>query len=289
MAERIAYFDCFSGASGNMLLGALLDAGLTLDDLRADLDLLGVGGYHVSAERQVRRGISGIHFDVHDDAEAHPVRNLAVVREIIEGSELSDGVKERSLAVFRRLAQAEARIHGVGVDEIHFHEIGAVDTLVDVVGVIAGLERLGVAQAFASAVPTGSGTVRTQHGLLPVPAPATLALLAAKGAKIVPSAAEIEMVTPTGAALLAELAEFQQPPMRIQAVGHGFGTKELPWANMLRVWLGEPIKREARSSTPHQDGGHRNDLGHGHHHDHDHNGHGAHHGADGHAHPHPNE
>ena len=287
MTARIAYFDCFSGASGNMLLGALLDAGLALEDLRADLALLGVGGYQVSAERQVRKGISGIHFDVHDQAEEHPVRNLPVVREIIQGSGLSDAVKGRSIAVFARLAEAEARIHGVGMEEIHFHEIGAVDTLVDVVGVIAGLERLGVAESYCSAIPTGSGTVKTQHGILPVPAPATLALLAAKCAKLVPSLAQIEMVTPTGAALLAELAEFRQPPMRIEAVGHGFGTKELPWANMLRVWIGEPLGQDAPNPARHS---HPHDPHHGHHHGHDDNAGDDHHEGDGaHAHPHPHE
>lgn len=267
MKGRIVYFDCFSGASGNMLLGALLDAGLTLEDLRADLDLLGVSGFHVSAEPQVRKGISGIHFDVHDDAKEHPVRNLPVVREIIQGSGLAESVKERSIAVFTRLAEAEARIHGVGVEEIHFHEIGAVDTLVDVVGVIAGLERLGVTEAYASPIPTGRGTIKTQHGILPVPAPATLALLAAKRAKLIPSPAQIELVTPTGAALLAELAEFRQPAMRIQAVGHGFGTKELPWANMLRAWIGEPMADDAPFSVRHHHEHESHDHDHGHNHE----------------------
>ena len=178
MEHRIAYFDCFSGASGNMLLGALLDAGLPLEQLQADLDQLQIKGYSLRVARQVRKGISGIHLDVDDELDSHPVRNLPLVRELIGNSQLPEGIKSRSIAVFERLARAEARIHGQDIDEIHFHEIGAVDTLVDIVGVIAGLERLGVAHVYSSPLPTGGGTVTTQHGPLPVPAPATLALFA---------------------------------------------------------------------------------------------------------------
>jgi pyridinium-3,5-bisthiocarboxylic acid mononucleotide nickel chelatase len=269
MPHNIAYMDCFSGASGNMLLGALLDAGLPLEQLQADLDQLHLEGYALKVERQVRKGISGTHFDVDDQLGEHPVRNLPVVSEIINASDLPQSVKERSIAVFTRLAKAEARIHGQDVNEIHFHEIGAVDTLIDIVGVIAGLEHLGVAHVYSSPVPTGGGTVTTQHGLLPVPAPATLAILAEKGAAIIPSEARIEMVTPTGAALLAELAEFRQPPMRISAVGHGFGTKELPWANMLRIWIGEEL--ETAPKPTHGDHGHsHDDHDHGHEHNHKH-------------------
>ena len=143
------------------------------------------------------------------------------------------------MAVFARLARVEARIHGVAVDEVHFHEIGAVDSLVDVVGFAAGLEQLQVERVFSSPVPLGSGTIETEHGLLPVPAPATLALLAEVGAPTRPHPAQTEIVTPTAAALLAEWATFELPPMRVRAIGYGFGQKEFPWVNAVRVWLGE--------------------------------------------------
>lgn len=235
----ILYLDLFSGASGDMLLGALVDVGLAPDDLRADLGQLDLGGYELQVERVVRRGISGVQVSVRDAAEDYPARYLPDVQRLIRQSGLSARVQAAALAVFERLARVEARIHGVAVDEVHFHEIGAVDSLVDIVGFVAGLERLGVEQVFASAVPTGSGTVETAHGTLPLPAPATLALLAEVGAPLHPHPAQAELVTPTAAALLAELAVFAMPPMTIRAVGYGFGQKEFPWANVVRAWLGQ--------------------------------------------------
>jgi uncharacterized protein (TIGR00299 family) protein len=149
------------------------------------------------------------------------------------------------VAVFERLAGAEARIHGVPVDRVHFHEIGAVDSLVDIVGFVAGLELLEIPKLYASSVPLGSGTVDIAHGRIPVPVPATLALLADVGAPTRAHPAETEIVTPTAAALLAELATFERPAMRVRAVGYGFGQKEFPWANAVRAWIGEQEPREA--------------------------------------------
>lgn len=234
-----AYFDCFSGASGNMLLGALLDAGLSLEDLTADIARLGLQGFRLHAEQKTSHGIRGTFFAVLDEAQEHPARNLTAVQGIIGKSTLPVAIKEKSIAVFARLARAEARVHGVAVEEIHFHEIGAVDTLVDIVGVVAGLARLGISRVYASPLPTGYSFIQTQHGRLPIPAPATLALLAETDATLIPSPVPAELVTPTGAALLAELATFEQPPLRVRRVGYGFGSKELPWTNMLRVWIGE--------------------------------------------------
>lgn len=235
----ILYLDLFSGASGDMLLGALVDVGLAPDDLRADLGQLDLAGYELHVERVVRRGIAGVQVSVRGAAEDYPARHLPDVQRLIRQSGLSARVQAAALAVFERLARVEARIHGVAVDKVHFHEIGAVDSLVDVVGFVAGLERLGVEQVFASAVPTGSGTVETAHGTLPLPAPATLALLAEVGAPLRPHPAQAELVTPTAAALLAELAVFAMPPMSIRAVGYGFGQKEFAWANVVRAWLGQ--------------------------------------------------
>jgi len=232
------YVDLFSGASGDMLLGALIDLGLSLEDLREALGRMNLTGYELKAESQVRHGISGTKLQVLDTAGAHPARHLSDVCELIEASTLSDRVKSTSHAVFVRIARAEAGIHGASIDHVHFHEISAVDSLVDIVGFAAGLELLGIERVFASPVPLGSGTIKTAHGLIPVPAPATLALLAEVGAPTRPHQAETEIVTPTAAALLSELATFERPAMCVQEVGYGFGDKEFPWANMLRVWRG---------------------------------------------------
>jgi uncharacterized protein (TIGR00299 family) protein len=234
----VAYFDCFSGASGDMLLGALLDAGLRLEDLRKDLAALDLTGYELCIDRKVSHGITGTNLRVVDAAEVQPARHLSLVREIIAGSALPDDVKADSVRVFERLAQAEAAIHGVGVEDVHFHELGAVDTLVDIVGFCSAVHRLELEALYASPLPLGSGTIVTAHGLLPVPAPATLALLAEVGAPTRPSPGPGELVTPTGAAILSTLATFAQPPMCVTRVGYGLGTKEFPWANALRVWLG---------------------------------------------------
>jgi uncharacterized protein (TIGR00299 family) protein len=238
---RVAYVDCFSGASGDMLLGALLDAGLELDALAAAVEHLGLEGYELQVERQVRQGVRGSKFSVQEQGHDGPARNLAAVRQIIGTSGLPEPVVANSLQVFQRLAEAEATVHGLSPEEVHFHELSAVDTLVDVVGFCWALHHLEIEALYASPLPLGGGTIRTQHGLLPVPAPATLALLAAVGAPIVPSEAKGELVTPTGAALLCTLATFAQPAMTIQRVGYGFGSQEFPWPNVLRVWIGEAL------------------------------------------------
>ena len=236
---RILYLDCFSGASGDMLLGALLDAGLSLEALSAEIAKLKLPGVSLTLTPHISHGITGSRFDVVDTAQEHPARHLSSIRAILGAAELAPTVIERSLAVFERLAAAEAKIHGTTLDEVHFHEIGAVDSLVDIVGFNVALELLGIETVYASPLPLGSGTIRTAHGLIPVPVPATLALIAQVGAPTLPSAATTELVTPTGAALITTLATFERPAMRVEAVGYGFGAKELPWANMLRAWLGD--------------------------------------------------
>ena len=274
--SKVVYFDCFSGASGDMLLGALLDAGLELDQLEANMAKLGVSDYKLTLAPQMRHGISGSKFDVVDQGHERPVRNLHAVRHILEGSPLPEDVVVASLNVFQHLAEAESQIHGMSIDEVHFHEVGAVDALVDIVGFCWAIHHLGIEAVYASPLPLGSGTVRTEHGLLPVPAPATLALLAMAGVPTIPSKAETELVTPTGAALLSVLATFSRPPMRVDQVGYGFGTRELPWANMVRVWIGE-------ETSAHEG------LGHGHAHEHVHPHTHEHPHDDGHTHPHTHE
>jgi uncharacterized protein (DUF111 family) len=214
----IAYFDCFSGASGDMLLGCLVDVGLDLDELRSDLTHLGVGGYQLEAQPVTRHGLSGTHLRVHIETQDRPARTLPAIERLLHESDLPESVQARSLAVFTRLARAEALVHGTTIDRIHFHEIGAVDSLVDIVGFVCALDRLGIEAVYSSPLTLGGGTVQTEHGRLPAPAPATLALLAEVGAPTVPG-----------------------PAMTVHAVGYGFGTKEFDWPNGLRVWLGEPL------------------------------------------------
>ncbi len=236
---RIGYVDPFSGASGDMLLGALVDAGLSLDRLRellaAGLDL---GGYEVSAERAQQHGLTGTRVTVRI-TEPQPARAWREIRSLLERSALPERARGRALAVFQALAEAEAQVHGVSPDEVHFHELGAVDSIVDIVGIALGLELLGIEALYSGPLPLSRGFVQTQHGLLPIPAPATAALLAGARAPTRPVDIVAELVTPTGAAVLATLARFEQPPMRVEAVGYGFGTRELPWPNALRLWIGE--------------------------------------------------
>ncbi|MEA3345505.1 MAG: nickel pincer cofactor biosynthesis protein LarC [Chloroflexota bacterium] len=237
---KIAYVDCFSGAAGDMLLGALLDAGLDFEALRKELDKLPLKDYELTMEEQMRHGLTGSKFDVKLLHHHHAHRHLADIEALIEGSGLSAGVRSRSMAVFRRLARAEAKVHGASIEEIHFHEVGAVDSIVDMVGFVVGLELLGIEELYSSMLTLGGGTVQTEHGLLPAPAPATLEILAKAGAPTCHHPkAQTELLTPTAAALLVELAEFRHPSMNIEAVGYGFGTKELDWPNAVRVWLGE--------------------------------------------------
>jgi len=239
----IAYVDPFSGASGDMILGALLDAGAPLPALRTELGKLGIGGYELRVEPVQQHGLRGTRatVEVASDGEA---RDWAAIRDLIDGSALDEAVKGAALAVFGRLAEAEAAVHGVPVERVHFHEVGGVDALVDIVGACAALALLGVDQIYSGPPPLGAGFVRAQHGLLPVPAPATAALLARASAPTAPMPAggdgvEAELLTPTGAAILTTLAEFRRPPFAPAAVGYGFGRRELPWPNALRVWLGE--------------------------------------------------
>src|SRR3954471_2974551 len=235
----LLYVDCFSGIAGDMLLGALLDAGLPLSTLEAGLARLDLGGYRLDVQPKQSYGITGTKLDVLVDEAVQPERRLADIVAMLDRSELPTWVRATAEAVFRRLAVAEAKIHGSSVEAVHFHEVGAVDSIVDIVGGLIGIHALGVRQIHASSLPLPGGTVRARHGLMPAPAPATLEILAQVGAPTRPSPTLGELVTPTGAAILAELATFEQPMMRVHRVGYGYGTKELPWPNAVRAWLGE--------------------------------------------------
>ena len=235
---RIIYFDCFSGISGDMILGALCDAGLDVAELRALLQTLQVPGWSIDAVRETRGWLTGTRMHVHAP-EQTTHRHLHDVTAIITQSGLPAAVKATALRIFANLADAEAHIHGVRADEVHFHEVGALDAIVDIVGIAAGLHLLGITQVYASPLPLGSGWVKAAHGDIPVPAPATLHLLTQAQALIVPDDAGFELVTPTGAAVLATLATFKRPALALQQVGYGFGKKITPRPNALRVWLGE--------------------------------------------------
>jgi uncharacterized protein (TIGR00299 family) protein len=234
---RIAYFDCASGASGDMVLGALVDAGLELAALESVLAALKVDGWRLEAKPVERGGLRGTHLAVRTDA-SHRFHALTDMLRPIEGSTLSDAVKAGAEAVLRRLAEAEARVHRVPMEAVHFHEVGELDTLVDVVGAVAGLDVLGVERVYVSALPLGGGTVDTAHGRLPVPAPATAELL--RGFPVYDNGVAGELVTPTGAAILTTLGTPERlPAMTLERVGWGAGTKELPIPNLLRVLVGQ--------------------------------------------------
>ena len=239
---KIAYFDCFSGVSGDMILGALVDAGLEMERLKVELARLPLSGYTLSAETVRRRGLRGTHVEV-GVSEEGVERHLHEIEEIIEGSDLPDEVKARGMAIFRRLAEAEARVHGIPVERVHFHEVGAMDAIVDVVGAVVGLWLLGIEHVYASPVHVGRGTVECAHGTLPVPAPATQELL--RGVPIYGRDVDAELVTPTGAAILTTLAERfgAAPPMRVEQVGYGAGSRDLPLPNLLRVSIGETTEQ----------------------------------------------
>ena len=242
---RTAYFDCFGGASGDMIVGSLLDAGVKLTALRAELDKLDLPGCALSAERVTRGGLAGMKFDVQtappaDPPEEEPAgRNLTDVFDLLDGADLADRADARAEEIFRQLAQAEARVHDVAIEEVHFHEVGAVDSIVDIVGAAVGLELLGVDRVLCSPIPLGSGVVECRHGLLPIPAPATAELM--RDGAIAPSDFPAELCTPTGAAVLTTLAEAftALPAMALSAVGYGAGGREDPGrVNLLRVFVG---------------------------------------------------
>jgi uncharacterized protein (TIGR00299 family) protein len=247
---KLAYFDCFSGISGDMTLGALVDAGASLDALRAELAKLPVAGWQMAAERVKKGAIAATFVRVEVAGGQRHHRHLGDILQIVEQAPLAPRVRERAAAIFRRLGEAEARIHGVPIEKVHFHEVGAVDAIVDIVGACVGLELLGVAEVYGSPVNVGGGTVGTAHGTLPVPAPASVELL--RGAPTYSSGIEKELTTPTGAAILSTLARGigAQPPMRVAAVGYGAGTWDLPGqANVLRVMIGTAAGAGAADET----------------------------------------
>lgn len=236
---KTLYFDCFAGASGDMILGALIAAGVEPETFKRQLSLLGVQGYSVDFETVDRSGISAMHARVQTaDGQAH--RHLSAILKIIYESRLSDGVKERAAKVFSRLAQAEARVHNVAVEQIHFHEVGALDAIIDVVGAAICFELLEIDRFVSSPLHVGSGTVEMEHGRYPVPPPAVAELL--KGVPFYSTDTVGELVTPTGAAIITTVCAGYGPipQMKLERAGYGAGTRQYEkFPNALRVLIGE--------------------------------------------------
>ena len=235
---RICYLDCFSGIAGDMLLGALVDAGLEIETLQAAIAKLGIDGLSLDAEAVKRGGFAATKVRV-AAARDHPHRSLSTIERIIGESGLDDETKSDSLRVFRRLGEVEARAHSIPIEDVHFHEVGALDSIADVVGSCAGFRALGVERVQCSPINLGSGTVQAAHGTMPVPAPATARLV--EGIPTYSDGPAVELTTPTGAALAVTLSRgFGPPPaMRIESSGYGAGERELPGrANLLRVLVG---------------------------------------------------
>ncbi|MGI6298534.1 MAG: nickel pincer cofactor biosynthesis protein LarC [Saccharofermentanales bacterium] len=288
---KILYLDCFSGISGDMFLGAMLDAGASLEKIKAGLSLLGLDSeFTLVSEPGQRQGITGTSFDVivhklsllhshnhdhehshdhghghdhdhgHDHGHGHDHdhdhghehgRSYAQIRALIEQSALEDQVKQTALAVFAVIAEAEAAVHGVAIEDVHFHEVGAIDSIVDIVGAALALADLGINQIVCSPLVDGSGTILCQHGTIPVPVPAVARML--KGADIPFSTCDIptELITPTGMGIVKALAGSfgAMPAMRIHSVGYGFGQREIGRLNALRVFIGEPAAVEQPSNA----------------------------------------
>ncbi|HSL21571.1 MAG TPA: nickel pincer cofactor biosynthesis protein LarC [Vicinamibacterales bacterium] len=240
--SALLYLDCFAGASGDMLLGALIDAGVPIDELRRALGSLGLEeGFGIDAERVLRSGVSATKFRVRGPAAGeHPHRHLSGIEKHVRRSALSSGAQERAIALFRRLAEAEGAIHDTPIEKVQLHEVGALDSIIDIVGVVHALEFLGAPDIVASPLNVGSGTVECAHGTFPVPAPATARLLA--GVPVYASGPAVEMVTPTGALLVSAYASRYGPlpQMTVDRIGYGAGDRDTKgFPNVLRVLIGQ--------------------------------------------------
>ncbi|MDP9339330.1 MAG: nickel pincer cofactor biosynthesis protein LarC [Acidobacteriota bacterium] len=248
---KLAYFDCFSGISGDMTLGALVDAGCPPDLLRAELQALNVAGWELSTEKVWKNGMSATHVRVKTE-DQQKNRSLSTILDILKSSQLPPQVRERASAIFQKLGEAEAHVHDAPIEKIHFHEVGAVDAIVDIVGACIGFHGLGIEGFACSPLNVGGGTAKMAHGILPVPAPATARLL--QGAPTFSNGVQRELVTPTGAAIVATLCDSfgPQPPMTVSAIGYGAGTANLEGQpNVMRIMIGEATEKS--SAAPDQE------------------------------------
>lgn len=235
---KIAYLDCFSGISGDMFLAAMIDAGLNVNELKRELKKLNLKNYEIKTRRIKKNGILATKFDVIAKGRQHDAGINEIIA-LIGRSGLGEDIKKKSREIFMRIARAEAKVHGIAVGKIHFHEIAAVDSIIDIVGAAIAVKKLGIEKIYSSAPNLGMGFVKCSHGILPVPGPATAELL--KGIPVASGSARAELVTPTGAALLAEFVSAfgKMPQMKITGIGYGAGNAELERPNVLRIFIGD--------------------------------------------------
>ncbi len=253
---RVLHFDCFSGISGDMTLAALIDAGVDAEAIRRGIDSLGLP-VKLNFAKKRRCGLAGTHVEI-EAQEQKDHRHLPEIESYITRSALSGRAKEYALRIFRKLGEAEAAVHGIALEKVHFHEVGALDSIADIVGSAIGLDALNVERFTSRSVPPGSGTVKCAHGVMPIPAPATALLL--KGAPLATVPVTDEMTTPTGAAILAAMVTewVEQPAMTVERIGHGLGTRDFPdWPNVLRILIGEvsqaSLRRKPGEVFPNED------------------------------------
>jgi uncharacterized protein (TIGR00299 family) protein len=242
---KIAYLDCFSGVSGDMFVGALIDAGLPIEELEKTIAGLSFSDCKVSIKKEERNNIFGTRFLVSASRKNQKTRSFKDIKEVLRASNLPPTVPGKCIAIFEKLAVAEGAIHHISPEKVHFHELGAVDSIIDIVSTVVGVHILGIEKLFASRIPVGTGMTTGAHGKIPVPAPATLALL--KGIPIYDSGQDVEMVTPTGAALIASLCSSfgPLPPLTIDKIGYGVGTRVLTdRPNILRILIGNDIDQQ---------------------------------------------
>ncbi|SHF50062.1 nickel pincer cofactor biosynthesis protein LarC [Desulforamulus putei] len=267
---KIAYLDCFAGISGDMFLGALVDLGVDVEELRQELWQLGIQGFEITASKVTRKGISATKVDVKVTQE-QPHRHLGDILTILDHSGLAEDIKRHTRNIFIQLAAAEGKIHGCPPETVHFHEVGAVDAIVDIVGTLICLDKLEIVEIYCSPLNVGSGTVRCAHGIMPVPAPATAEIL--MNVPIYTAGPAVELVTPTGAVLAKYLSrDFgPMPAMILKGVGYGAGDRETEIPNLLRVMVGEPEPRQYPFQWHSEACAHGQPHHHGHCHNREHN------------------
>jgi len=238
-----AYFDCFSGICGDMILGAFIDLGLDIDYLKKELKKLDISGYDIEIKKIEKNHITGTDVYIIVKEKQHH-RSLSDIKNLIDNSKLDEEVKELSKKIFLKLAKAESKIHNVKIDEVHFHEVGAVDSIIDIVGAVIGLKKLQIKNVFCSYLPLGKGFVECLHGVIPIPAPATVELL--KDVPVYQTDINHEMVTPTGAAVIITITNHfgDMPLMKINRIGYGAGKIKSDYPSLLRVFLGEVEKKK---------------------------------------------
>ncbi|HEX3641239.1 MAG TPA: LarC family nickel insertion protein, partial [Ktedonobacteraceae bacterium] len=241
MAQRVAYLDCHSGISGSMLLAAMLDAGFSLDTLRQALEASSLHGYRLQYETFLEKGIHGSCFNILLEEQKQSTCSLSDIIAVFHTFAVPPHVRDTALTIFQRLVEAEAAVQGIAVEAVHFEVADVIETVIALIGLALGIEELGITQFYASSLPLTNGHVQTRHGLLPVPTPVTLELLRRVSAPWKPCAVEEELVTSTGAAVLATLAHFEILEMVIERVGYGFGHHRLPWPNCLRLCIGKTL------------------------------------------------